>query len=179
MFPMCLPCWLFIDSAVCSDGNYRKAFDTWCVCICWVALEQSPYAEHVKFWGSTSRSRCISEAANWSSQGIHHVTQNTHTLGFCLTGPFSRNIRLLQVKLLQVGPVAKSKLLGNVVAELLHVGCDGCPSCHPTTASELCRMTSHIMNCLVVFCLVYGVMSNKVFYVHIRICLQASLCRLI
>ena len=52
----------------------------------------------------------------------------SHTLDFCSTGPFFELfwVRLLQVRILQVGPVPKSKRLGIVVPELLQAECFSC-----------------------------------------------------
>jgi len=69
-----------------------------------------------------------------SSSGLKRIpyedVTHTHTK-FLFNWPIFPE--LFQVRLLQVRPVLKSKLLGIVVAELLQAGC---PSCHPTNSNK-------------------------------------------
>ena len=51
-------------------------FLTVCAFFLWVALEQSPYDERVKFWNTISRSWCIFEASNRPGQGMHDNVDN-------------------------------------------------------------------------------------------------------
>jgi len=78
---------------------------------------------------------------------IHDVTQKQcctesgHTLVFLFNQPIFPE--LLQVRLHQVRPVPKSKLLGTVVAELLQAG--HC-SCRPTNSIKALKDCINITN---------------------------------